>query len=44
MAANCTWDSMDVHLLRVLHALLTECSVSKSAQRLNQSQPALPAQ
>lgn len=41
MAANCTWDSMDVHLLRVLHALLTECSVSKAARRLNQSQPAV---
>lgn len=41
MAANCTWDSMDVHLLRVLAALLTECSVSKAARRLNQSQPAI---
>ncbi|NTV10395.1 MAG: LysR family transcriptional regulator, partial [Zoogloea sp.] len=39
--ATCSWDSMDVHLLRVLHALLTECSVSKAARRLNQSQPAV---
>lgn len=34
-------DSIDVHLLRVLHMLLTECSVSRAAQRLNQSQPAV---
>ena len=30
-----------MHLLRVLHALLTECSVSNAARRLNQSQPAV---
>lgn len=35
------WDSIDVHLLRVLHLLLTECSVSQAARRLNQSQPAV---
>ncbi|MCX9154532.1 LysR substrate-binding domain-containing protein [Niveibacterium sp. 24ML] len=40
MASN-SWDSMDVHLLRVLHAVLAECSVTKAALRLNQSQPAV---
>jgi DNA-binding transcriptional LysR family regulator len=35
------WDSMDVRLLRVLYTLLTECSVSRTARRLNQSQPAI---
>ena len=38
---HCAWESIDVHLLRVLHALLTECSVSRAARRLNQSQPAV---
>lgn len=41
MAATCSWESIDVHLLQVLHALLTECSVSNAARRLNQSQPAV---
>lgn len=41
MAANCSWESIDVHLLQVLYALLTECSVSNAARRLNQSQPAV---
>lgn len=41
MANSCNWDSIDVHLLRVLHILLTECSVSRTARRLNQSQPAI---
>ncbi|MDP5238298.1 LysR family transcriptional regulator [Uliginosibacterium sp. 31-16] len=41
MANVCNWDSIDVHLLRVLHMLLTECSVSRAARRLNQSQPAI---
>lgn len=34
-------DSIDVHLLRVLNALLTEGSVSRAALKLNQSQPAM---
>lgn len=34
-------ESMDVRMLRVLHALLTENSVSRAARRLNQSQPAI---
>ena len=41
MAVSCSWESIDVHLLQVLHALLTECSVSNAARRLNQSQPAV---
>ncbi|MBB5191318.1 DNA-binding transcriptional LysR family regulator [Silvimonas terrae] len=41
MAGQSSWESIDVHLLRVLHALLTECSVSNAARRLNQSQPAV---
>lgn len=41
MPAMTKWDSIDVHLLRILHMLLTECSVSRTAQRLNQSQPAI---
>ena len=35
------FESMDVRMLRVLHALLTENSVSRAARRLNQSQPAV---
>ncbi|WP_084187373.1 LysR substrate-binding domain-containing protein [Andreprevotia chitinilytica] len=41
MASSHSWESIDVHLLRVLHVLLTECSVSNAARRLNQSQPAV---
>lgn len=40
-STTCSWESIDVHLLQVLHALLTECSVSNAARRLNQSQPAV---
>lgn len=41
MANGCAWDSLDAHLLRVLHVLLTEGSVSRAARRLNLSQPAV---
>lgn len=41
MTTHSSWESIDVHLLRVLHALLTECSVSNAARRLNQSQPSV---
>lgn len=41
MSAVSSWDSIDVHLLRVLYLLLTECNVSRAARRLNQSQPAV---
>lgn len=41
MATSCSWESIDVRLLQVLLALLTEGSVSNAARRLNQSQPAV---
>ena len=41
MVTTCSWESINVHLLQVLHALLTETSVSNAARRLNQSQPAV---
>ena len=36
-------DSIDLHLIRVLHTLLTESSVSRAALRLGMSQPAVSA-
>lgn len=39
MAGN--WDNIDVHLLRVLQTLLTENNVSRTAKKLNISQPAV---
>ncbi len=39
MAGN--WDSIDVHLLKVLLTLLTESNVSRTARKLNISQPAV---
>ena len=41
MAHGCAWSALDAHLLRVLHVLLTEGSVSRAARRLNLSQPAV---
>lgn len=41
MRSNNKWESLDVPLLQVLHALLTEKSVSNAARKLNQSQPAV---
>ncbi len=43
MRSSNTWESLDVPLLQVLHALLTERSVSNAARRLKQSQPAVSA-
>lgn len=34
-------DSYDIHLIRILHALVSEGSVSKAAAKLNHSQPAM---
>jgi DNA-binding transcriptional LysR family regulator len=34
---------IDTHLLRVLHTVLTECSVTRAAVKLDQSQPAVSA-
>lgn len=36
-------ESLDVHLLRVLHTVVTEASVSRAAARLDTSQPAVSA-
>ncbi|ABQ30376.1 MULTISPECIES: LysR substrate-binding domain-containing protein [Acidiphilium] len=36
-------DTVDIYLLRVLHTLLVEGSVTRTAVRLNQSQPAISA-
>lgn len=36
-------DSIDLHMIRVLHTLLTESSVSRAAVRLGMSQPAVSA-
>ncbi|WP_211222730.1 LysR family transcriptional regulator [Paludibacterium yongneupense] len=41
MKMSYSWESIDVHLLQILRALLTECSVSNAARRLNLSQPAV---
>ena len=37
-------DTIDLHLIRVLHTLITERSVSRAAMRLASSQPAVSAQ
>lgn len=34
-------EALDLHLLRILDALLSECNVSRAARLLNQSQPAV---
>ena len=36
-------ETLDVHLLRVLHTVVTETSVSRAADRLDISQPAVSA-
>ena len=41
MANDREWSSLDVHLLRILHTLLLEGSVSRAARKLNVSQPAV---
>lgn len=41
MAHGPAWGALDAHLLRVLHVLLTEGSVSRAALRLDLSQPAV---
>jgi DNA-binding transcriptional LysR family regulator len=38
------FDTIDLHLIRVLHTLITERSVSRAAIRLASSQPAVSAQ
>lgn len=34
-------EALDIHLLRILDALLSECNVSRAARLLNQSQPSV---
>ncbi len=38
------FDKIDISLIRVLHTVITECSVSRAAVRLHSSQPAVSAQ
>jgi DNA-binding transcriptional LysR family regulator len=44
MALRAEFDKIELHLIRVLHTLITERSVSRAALRLQSSQPAVSAQ
>ena len=44
MAQRTDFDHIEVHLIRVLHTLITERSVSRAALRLQSTQPAVSAQ
>lgn len=44
MTKNAVFDKIDISLIRVLHTVITECSVSRAAIRLQSSQPAVSAQ
>jgi DNA-binding transcriptional LysR family regulator len=44
MTQRADFDKIELHLIRVLHTLITERSVSRAAMRLNSTQPALSAQ
>lgn len=44
MTRRADFDTIDLYLIRVLHALITERSVSRAAMRLASSQPAVSAQ
>lgn len=44
MSKNAVFDKIDLSLIRVLHTVITECSVSRAAVRLHSSQPAVSAQ
>ena len=44
MAMRPDFDTIDLHLIRVLHTVITERSVSRAAMRLASSQPAVSAQ
>src|SRR4051812_34741978 len=43
MALRTEFDKIELHLIRVLHTLITERSVSRAALRLQSSQPAVSA-
>ncbi|MCC6246974.1 MAG: LysR family transcriptional regulator, partial [Rubrivivax sp.] len=44
MANRASFDTIDLHLIRVLHTVITERSVSRAALKLASSQPAVSAQ
>lgn len=44
MTLRTEFDKIELHLIRVLHTLITERSVSRAAMRLQSSQPAVSAQ
>ena len=44
MAQRADFDKIELHLIRVLHTLITERSVSRAALRLHSTQPAVSAQ
>lgn len=44
MVQRSGWDTIDLHLIRVLHTVITERSVSRAALRLASNQPAVSAQ
>lgn len=44
MTQGTLFDKIDLSLIRVLHTVITECSVSRAAIRLQTSQPAVSAQ
>lgn len=44
MAERAVFDKIELYLIRVLHTLITERSVSRAALRLSSSQPAVSAQ
>jgi DNA-binding transcriptional LysR family regulator len=44
MNKNALFEKIDLSLIRVLHTVITECSVSRAAIRLQSSQPAVSSQ
>lgn len=44
MNKNTLFEKIDLSLIRVLHTVITECSVSRAAVRLQSSQPAVSSQ
>lgn len=44
MSKDAVFDKIDLSLIRVLHTVITECSVSRAAIRLQSSQPAVSTQ
>ena len=44
MSKDAVFEKIDLSLIRVLHTVITECSVSRAAIRLQSSQPAVSAQ